>query len=663
MAQAIPQVFNGRYEITRHIARGGMAEVFLALDLTLDRPVALKVLFPELSTDSSFVERFRREAQAAANLTHPNIVSIFDWGEGDGTYFIVMEYIEGRTLGDIIRVDGRIGADRAADIAADTAGALAFAHRSGVVHRDVKPGNVLMSPAGQVKVADFGIARAANTDNELTQAGAVMGTATYFSPEQAQGHRVDGRSDVYSLGIVLYEMLVGKPPFAGDNPMAIAYKHVRETPVAPRTLKPDIPAALEAIVLQAIAKDPADRYAGADELRQDLQRFRQNRPVLADPTVAVAAVDATQMVGATQLVDATQVAPAVASRSAIATADVPTGEPPRRSNRTFVILLVVMLLVLAGLLWLFAREAGILGQSGSSLVTTPQVVNFEEEEAKDKLADAGLKATVVPQPLDDAAKLGKVQSQDPVVGTQIDRGASVTIRVGAPPELVQIPDVRTRPRDQARTELATAGFTNITDKEQPDDSVAAGLVTAVDPPVGRPVAKSTPIVLTVSSGKAQKAVPPVVGKDYGAALSELVRAGFEVKQVKEASPDKPVDQVLRTDPAAGTLLPANATITVYTSSGPAGIEVPNLVGLTETRARAELESRGLKYAEGAPMAGTPGMVASQTPAAFARVDRGEIVTVRLGQAATTTTAAPATTSTTTPRSTTTSRPTTTTAGG
>ena len=276
-------IINDRYEIFSRIGRGGMADVFLGRDRLLDRQVAIKVLFPEFAVDPNFVERFRREAQAAANLSHPNIVNVYDWGKHAGTYFIAMEYVEGRTLADILRVNGHVTSKQAAEIASEVAAALGFAHEAGLVHRDIKPANILIGSNGQVKVADFGIARAMNapTESNLTQAGAVMGTATYFSPEQAQGAQPDPRSDLYSLGVVMYEMIAGRPPFTGENPVSIAYKQVHDHPQPLNRLVADVPRPFEAIVAKLLAKDPRIRYSSAGALRDDLRRFRNGDQVMA----------------------------------------------------------------------------------------------------------------------------------------------------------------------------------------------------------------------------------------------------------------------------------------------------------------------------------------------------------------------------------------------
>ena len=355
----VGRVFSNRYEIQRELAQGGMAEVYLAHDRLLDRAVALKALFPEYAREPSFVERFRREAQAAANLNNANIVGIYDWGQEAGTYFIVMEYVEGRSLRDLIRSESPLDPNQASEIAAEIGSALAFAHRAGVVHRDVKPGNVLLTRAGNVKVTDFGIARAGTSDG-LTQTGSVMGTATYFSPEQAQGLAVDGRSDVYSLGVVLYEMVTGVVPFTGDSPVAVAYKHVREEPMAPSQRNPDVPADLEQIILTALAKDPDHRYQTADDMRADLLRFRRGRPLAAAPVTAlIAEVPA---VGAAA-VGAGVAAAATMQQPAVAAAGVDTGpppdEPPARKRRALMWTLIVLSLVaLVGLIILFASLAG-----------------------------------------------------------------------------------------------------------------------------------------------------------------------------------------------------------------------------------------------------------------------------------------------------------------
>src|SRR6478609_9398271 len=373
-------VLNGRYELHRRVGRGGMAEVYLARDRLLDRLVAIKILFPEFATDPSFVARFRREAQAAANLNHPNIVGVYDWGKERGTYYIVMEYVDGQTVSEIIRNDGPIEPKRAAGIAADVAAALGFAHRKGVVHRDVKPGNVLITKTGEVKVADFGIARAmtASSEENLTQTGSVMGTATYFSPEQAQGKAVDARSDLYSLGVVLYEMASGKPPFSADSPVAIAYKHVQEPIPSLAERVPDIPEDYEAITLRALEKDPDDRYADGAAMRADLLRFREGKPLASAPAGP-----------ARPPTPAPVVAPPVAAAPVTAPAPV---EPAGRKTGWFFVIIVLLLVVLGALLYVFGKQLGIF-EAQTKQVPVPNVIGQPVETAKDRLEALGFKVT------------------------------------------------------------------------------------------------------------------------------------------------------------------------------------------------------------------------------------------------------------------------------
>ncbi|HEY6429773.1 MAG TPA: Stk1 family PASTA domain-containing Ser/Thr kinase, partial [Acidimicrobiales bacterium] len=415
-----PRIYSGRYELTHLVARGGMAQVYRAVDRQLDRPVALKVLFPELSVDRAFVERFRREAQAAANLSHPNIVPVFDWGEDDGTYFIVMEYVEGRPLSVVLRDPDRLAPRQIATIGASVAAALAFAHRHSVVHRDVKPGNVLITPEGEVKVTDFGIARAVNTEESLTQTGAVMGTAAYFSPEQAEGKVVDARSDIYSLGVVLYEMCVGKPPFTGDSPVAVASKHVRDMPVLPRAANPAVPAALEAVVMKAMSKNPDDRYGSAEEFRADLLRFADGRPVEAvDPgttsmMTAVGAAATTQAV----MTSRTQAIPPVDPGQFATQEDLRR----RRRNRWLVALLILLLVALGVLGFFLLRSVGVFGGN----VTVPKVVGETEAVATQQLQNNHLTVGTTTSRASTSAK-GTVLSTNPAGGVSVSKNSAVNL--------------------------------------------------------------------------------------------------------------------------------------------------------------------------------------------------------------------------------------------
>ncbi len=568
------RVFTERYQIVRHLARGGMAEVYLAHDLLLDRPVALKVLFPEYAADRSFVERFRREARAAANLNHPNIVSIYDWGEEGGTYFIVMEYVDGRTLRDVIRAEGPLQPVRAAEIAADIAAALAFAHRNGVIHRDVKPGNVMI--AGLVKVTDFGIARAGDPAESLTQTGAVMGTATYFSPEQAQGKSIDPRSDVYSLGVVLYEMVTGRPPFTGDSPVAIAYQHVREQPTPPSHLNPDVPPAFEAIVMKAMAKNRTDRYNSAEALRADLLRFAQGRTVAAQgtgvaPVAPAAAAGAAATTGVMAPVggDISGDGTRMMSRqtSVLVEEEQPAG-PPRRTS-TYIVILAVLLAVLAGLLFLLARELGV---GGATEVLVPQVVGDPQATAERKIRNEGLRVRIQQQP-DSSNQPGQVLAQDPVAGARVRRGTFVTITVAGQAELRDVPDVVGRTEDEATDILERAEFV-VRSSTQPNDQVPANRVIEQDPRGNTQAPRGSTVTLRVSSGPAAVEVPSVTNVPEAEAAALLSQAGFSVSRTTANHASIPSGRAIGTDPAEGTRLPRGSQVTLIVSTGPAPTTTP-----------------------------------------------------------------------------------------
>ena len=570
------EVYSGRYELQRKVARGGMADVFLSRDLLLDRPVALKVLFPAFASDPAFVQRFRREAQSAARLNHPNVVSVFDWGQEGSTYFIVMEFVEGQSLAQVLRESGRMEPDRAATIAADVADALAFAHEHGVVHRDVKPGNVMLTRAGHVKVADFGIARAVSTAENLTQTGTVMGTATYFSPEQARGGAVDPRSDVYSLGVVLYEMLTGTPPFTGDNPVSVAYKHVQELPAPPRQLREDIPEGLEAIVLKAINKNPANRYATAGEMRADLRRYLAGRPVLAEPLMPVpegsditAAVPAAAFgaAAAGALSDPTRSVP-VEPRTVV-TSWGDGGYPPERPRRRGWLVLLAVLLLLAALAaggYLLLRSLGVVGPVDQ--VTVPDVVGLTEEEARIELRDANLQPRV--EGVADPAPVGQVLAQDPAANREVDEDSTVTLRVSTGPEQKAVPNVVGSTEDEARVMLVAAGFQVGDVTQQRDEDAPAGEVLSQSPQADAVVDSGSTVTLVVSSGPAPVTVPDVRQLPEGAAIESLSRAGLD----PERGPDQPNDlipagSVVNTDPAPGTSVRRDSRVVYFVSSGPA----------------------------------------------------------------------------------------------
>jgi serine/threonine-protein kinase len=540
-------VLTGRYEIEGKIGEGGMATVFRGRDQVLGRTVAIKVLSPRYAGDPTFVERFRREAQAAARLNHPNVVNVFDTGSDGNIHFIVMEYVQGRTLEDILRAEGRLQPERAVEIAENVAAALSFAHREGLVHRDIKPANVMITPTGEVKVMDFGIARASSTET-LTQTATVLGTASYLSPEQAQGEPVDGRSDIYSLGVVLYEMLTGQVPFTGDTAVAVAYKHVREDPTLPTRIEPRIPQALEAVVMKALAKNPANRYQTSEEFRRDLERIRYGQAPAATPVLPVE-----QTAVFTEPARSTTVLPAQ-----------PIDEDERERRRwvPIVILTIFLVLALGAVAWFLISN--ILGEEEATTVTVPNVVGFQIEAAQGVIEDAGLLFEV--EERNHAESPGIVFKQSPEAQTKVDTGATITLFVSRGPKQGEVPSLIGLTLEDARAAIEDAGFkVGQVDTEPSDEE--PGTVIDQQPAAGTQLQAGEAIDLTVSEGPEQAAVPNLECLTLDEAQDALDARGLtmvvEEDQTRINSDCPDTEHVADQDPNAGDLVDQGTPVTVY----------------------------------------------------------------------------------------------------
>ena len=553
-------MLGGRYELDGIVGRGGMAEVFRARDIRLDRIVAVKTLRDDLARDQTFQARFRREAQSAASLNHPSIVAVYDTGEDmvgpTPVPYIVMEYVDGRTLRDLLRDDRRLLPERAAEITDGVLRALDYSHRNGIVHRDIKPGNVMLTRTGEVKVMDFGIARAvSDAQATMTQTAQVIGTAQYLSPEQARGERVDARSDLYSAGCLLYELLTGRPPFTGDSPVAIAYQHVRENPVPPSRVDPEVPPWADSIVLKAMAKDPAARYQSAGEMRNDLQRALSGVPVSAPMQPDYGA---TRRIGAvTQLAGSTSAIPAYSYGPP------DDGEPGSRRRRAWpwVVAILIALLLVAGGIYGYRYIAGTGGD-----IAVPAVDGLRKTTAEKIIRQAHLQVGTARPASNSTVASGDVISTNPPNGKLVAKNTVVNLVVSAGQARVAVPFVTGDSQSQAQAALASAHLN--ASQRSVVSTQAAGTVVGQSPPGGTQVAQGATVTLDISSGGTP--VPSVVGDTQAEATTTLQSDGFRVRAVTATAPSGfTAGSVFQTTPAAGQTVAQGSTVTIDVAAAPA----------------------------------------------------------------------------------------------
>jgi eukaryotic-like serine/threonine-protein kinase len=576
-----PTTVGGRYELGEMLGRGGMAEVRRAVDQRLGRPVAVKQLRTDLAIDPTFQARFRREAQSAAGLNHPTIVAVYDTGEetdpltGVSVPYIVMELVEGPTLRDLLREGRKILPERALELTQGVLDALSYSHKAGIVHRDIKPANVMLGPGGGVKVMDFGIARAvADTSATMTQTAAVIGTAQYLSPEQARGETVDARSDLYSAGCLLYELLVGRPPFIGDSPVSVAYQHVREAPVPPSQLDPEITPEIDAVVLKALAKDPADRYQSATEMKADISRLLSGQETAAQQATAVVPMAAGAMAA-----NAYDTPTHVAGPPTVVPPEAPVEEyeeeeEPQKSRVGLAILigtLIVLALGLGG--WGLYRMFNP-STPPVETVAVPGVTGFTEQQARDQLTANNLEVEVTKENGDEETK-GTITAQDPVANTEVPVKSVVTITLNEGPKTGTIPDdLVGQDVKEVKNALDDLKFTNVTTKaaKSEDPNTKPGEVTSISPKEGTTVPLDSKITVRYATGKSE--VPNFDGLSRSAAIREARAAGFDDPTFAERESSKPSGTVIAQSPQAGATVDRDTRISLTLATAPTPPEPP-----------------------------------------------------------------------------------------
>ena len=655
MAQPMAHRLAGRYEVRSLIGRGGMAEVHLGFDTRLSRVVAIKMLRRDLALDSIFQARFRREAQSAASLNHPNIVAVYDTGEeivSDATNrslaipYIVMEYVEGHTVKELISDGTAVPINEAIEIVSGVLSALQYSHANHLVHRDIKPGNIMLTPEGKVKVMDFGIARAL-TDSQatMTQTNAVVGTAQYLSPEQARGETVDERSELYSTGVVLFELLTGRPPFKGDSAVAVAYQHVEQIPPTPSSILSDIPDSLDRVVLKALAKNRDDRYRSAAEMLSDLQRVARGMDVGAPPadSWATEVLPSAGLVGARAAVPAatsTVSAPAagVSSTSTSLPAvssdgDAASKAAAARKRRTAIImtLVVIALLLIGGSVWALSRSA-----ATPEAVSVPNVVGLSQADAKSQIEAAGLEWELNPEKVaSDTVEKDAVASTDPAGGAQAEKGSTVRVTISSGPDSVTLPDnlVGMSP-DEARQAVEALGLKwEVNSSKVASDTVAEGKVAQTNPSPGSKVKAGQTITAYLSSGSDQVEVPDLVGMSQDQARSALKAVGLELGNVTTVDSDKDKDRIVSQDPETGSKVKKGTTIAVSISTGKAAqVEIPTVVGISREDAEAQLKALVLTVTVEEVSGSQPsGQVTAVEPGEGSKVDKNSTVKLKVSK--------------------------------